>query len=167
MNPAWREWLNTHLGDVNNNTPIKMIPFIPCPFTNNLPLLAVPDDFTAQGAPLPRPFASNPAKFIQVVKYQSGLLLLKMNRTLVNGPRSTAGFESWQSSWQESLELGISIATIRQVFPGMPQEVDDATKSVKKRMDIAIAWLFHRAIFDINEVAAEMRAYMRDAGGSQ
>lgn len=155
------------LGEVKDDTTIGMVPFIQCPFSGNGPFLVTPDDFTSQGVALPRAFASNPAKLLDVVRFQSGFLLLMMHSQLVKGPRTAAAVDAWERSWKERLELGISIATIRQIFPGMPQEVDDATKTVKARMDIAIAWLLHRAIFDMDEWGPEMLGYAEDAGGSQ
>lgn len=164
--PAYLQLLDNLLPADATNVPVHQLPLIPSAYHEDVVLLATPDDFAAQNVALPRAFARNPAKLLQVVQFQSGIMLAKMNMTLQNGPQNAAGIASWQKSWEERLELGISLATVRQIFPGMPYQVDDATKSVQARMAIAINWLLNRAISHMDEVQAGLDAAMNVSNGS-
>lgn len=144
--PQWLDSVDSWIGADVSDTRVELIPFIPSPYHNDAPLLAVPDDFAASR--LPRAFTRNPSKLLELAHFHGELLIPKISKSLRDGPAER------ESDWWHRLEKTISLASINQVFRGaIPADILDPSKSLAARMDGVITWIIDRARSPNSQVA--------------
>lgn len=128
LRKEWVDWTESYPSTDVSFLPVEKIPFMPSPGNLDVPLLLLPADFersrdangNANGA-LPRPFRRNPSKLVELAKFNGSLLLARLRLGLDR--------EESEDEWRSRIQTSISLPTIRQVYPQMPQSIIDSPSS--------------------------------------
>lgn len=171
----WVDWIDEKIlpPDVTG-LPVESIPFIPSPRTPDVPLLALPSDFTDHDLALPRAFQRDPSKLTALARFNGELLLARLRIALDRGHSFN------EEEWAKLLRLSISIPTIRQIFPTMPaglvrptpdsafpQTMLDYALKEGERIDAVVDWVInHARSLPKNEVVASMFNRLSPSSGT-